>query len=189
MKSRISLLISCLALVVATIACNPSSEEHSAHDHDHDGHQHGDAHDHGHDHGNDGDHDHPLKEKGPHGGRLVVTDTVRYEIVILEDRHIEFRLMDQANQVIPHSQVSVEATSGDRTSPVTILFSEVDPNVLKSTQPLPEGQSLPTIITVSQKASKDTMHVEKFNANMITCPDCSLKEYACICGHTDGHHH
>lgn len=128
-------------------------------------------------------HDEDLETPGPNGGRLVELKDSNFEIFIDEERRIEFRLLDENLTEIPHAAKHVSIITGDRQSPIEFELSSKSQFVLSSTNSIPEGNSTPVILKVTDKESNSTLHVEKFTANLSNCPTCDYLEYACICGH------
>lgn len=173
-------ILSGMVLITYLNSCGSSTEESHDHNHEH-GHGHSHAQGEPHSHDSENNSHESEKPKGPNGGRLVDTETIKYEVLILDDRSVEIRILDQAFEIIPHSVVSASIIAGDRTAPTEISFSPKDEKTLLSHSKLPEGDKIPVIVTIHHKESGKEMNVEKFYADMTSCPTCPFLEYACIC--------
>jgi hypothetical protein len=178
MKNAQTILAVTAALLFAA-GCTESGHEHGDdHGHDH-------PHPHTHDHGDGHAHTHEKKTPGPNGGRIVETVEPHLEFLVMEDRKIQITALDANSKAVPVGGQIVTLTGGDRANPVYLAFAKQG-NVLVSDKAMPEGDKLPVILNI--QATPDAAPVvEKFVLDMGKCPECDLKEYACIC--IIDHHH
>ena len=144
----------------------------------------------------DKDHSHPnhagqehgtaKKEPGPNGGRIVEGEDFKLEFFVKEDRKVQISFLNAHGEVVSPRNQKISLIGGDRSSPTRLQF-EKNGNVLLSTSELPDNKNMPAILNI--KASQNSNNVrERFNINMSTCAECSLHEYACICGHGENEH-
>ena len=181
MKHLATLLTTAATLLFAA-GCGDKDHGHNHdHDQDHD-HDHGEHHDHDHDHSG---HDHPKKDAGPNGGRILTATTPHLEFLVREDRKVQIAAL-QGLKAIPIGEQTATLTGGDRANPTTLAFAK-EGDVLVSDKPLPEGKSYPVILQVTTAPGADPA-TEKFQLNLADCPTCDFKEYACICNHDHGDH-
>lgn len=188
----ISLILAAIAFALIPIGCNDDG-----HDHDHD-HDHGEEHEHGdHDHGDDNhkdddhahaegeehdhDHDHAGIEDGPNGGRLLTTVEPHLEFFVTDDRKVQITSVDEEEKAQPIGEQVVKVIGGSRTNPIRLSFAKQG-DVLMSDVAFPEGNDFPVVVQIKQTADGETV-TEKFNLNLVQCPDCPNKEYACTCDH------
>ncbi len=154
-----------------------------------DGHSHShsdSSHSHDHDHG-DGDHQ-PTGTPGPDGGRLIELNGWKAEFLLLEDRRIRITFLDEdLKPVAGPEEASISVVGGERSAPFELEFA-AGGNAFVSTSAVPEGSNHPVVIQFESKAVNEPV-IKKFNLNLSLCPDCEYPEYACICGHSDGHDH
>jgi hypothetical protein len=132
-----------------------------------------------------------VKEPGPNGGRIVEGEDFKLEFFVTQDRHVQISFLNEEGEVVAPKSQTVSLIGGSRSDPTRLQF-EKSGKVLLSQNTLPDLKNLPAILNV--KASEEATPVrERFNVNMSTCPECSLHEYACICGHEEeaepGHSH
>lgn len=126
---------------------------------------------------------HHKKEAGPNGGRIVEGEGFKLEFFVKEDRKVQIAFLDHHNKIVPQKQESVSLIGGSRSDPTHLTF-EQDGLVLLSQGTLPDIKNIPAILSV--KATNEAKPFrERFNVNMSTCPECSLQEYACVCGHEE----
>lgn len=147
-------------------------------------------------HSNKEDHDRKqgqfVKDPGPNGGRIVEGDDFKLEFFVTQNRHVQISFLNDQGEVVSPKDQSVSLIGGSRSDPTRLQF-EKSGKVLLSNSALPDLRNMPAILNV--KASQEAKPVrERFNINMSTCPECSLHEYACICGHEEeeaehGHSH
>lgn len=175
-QHTILLIVACLLMAHASYAEN-DDHDHSAHDHSQ--HDHG-AHD-GHEHDEHAGHDHHEKQAGPNGGRLITSIEPHLEFFVTEENFVRITFLNDANEVVIPEKQTVSLIGGDRQNPVRLRFAAKD-QALVSTEPLPEGNNLPIILSIKTDESSKTVR-EKFNLNLSDCPTCDYKEYACTCDH------
>ncbi len=129
-------------------------------------------------------------EPGPNGGRLVVGDDFNLEFFVKENRRVQISFLDKSGAVVSPSNQTVSLIGGDRSNPTNLQF-EKSGEVLLSKSALPDIRNMPAILNVIASEGAKPVR-ERFNINMSTCSECSLHEYACICGHEqqkEGHSH
>lgn len=131
-------------------------------------------------------------EPGPNGGRLVVGDDFKLEFFVKADRTVQISFLDKDGAVVSPTKQTVSLIGGDRSNPTRLQF-EKSGKVLLSKSALPNNNNMPAILNVIASEGANTIR-ERFNINMSTCSECSLHEYACICGHEEaaaehGHSH
>ncbi len=127
-------------------------------------------------------HDHENKA-GPTGGRLITEVEPHVEFFVNKDKKVEIRFInDEMKVVAPGAQV-ISVTVGDRSAPTKLSFTK-DGDKLVSDKTVPEGNDLPTVVQIREKAGAKAVN-EKFNLNLDQCPTCKNKEYACTCAHGD----
>lgn len=139
-----------------------------------------------HSHVSGSDHDHPHAEAkaepaAPNGGRLVTTVVPHLEFLLLEDRRVEIRAVNDSGEVIPIAEQQVSVIGGDRSQPVRISFVK-EGALLLSEGAFPEIEGMPVILQIKPAADAATMR-EKFYLKTHICSGCNLSEYACTCGH------
>ena len=168
------------------LGLNVSYAEHHNEGHRHDqGGQDGHSHS-SHAHDSQGKHGHSSTKAGPNGGRVITSVVPHLEFFVTEDFYVQISFLDDDYQVIAPADQVVFLIGGDRQSPTQLAF-EKKGNQLVSTTALPEGHSLPIILSIKTDADAKTVR-EKFNLNLSLCPSCDYKEYACICSHGDNAH-
>ena len=120
-------------------------------------------------------------QAGPNGGRLITAVVPHAEFFVTPDRHVQITFWDEAGgQVAPGDQ-TVKVTTGNRSAPTTLTFSESN-GVLLSGGVVPDGNGFPTVVQIKPTPDAKTV-VERFYLNTIVCSGCDNPEYACICGH------
>lgn len=132
-------------------------------------------------HAHDGDSE--KKEGGPNGGRIIASVNPRFEFLVNDDRSIQLTFLDDESHPIAPSGQLITLVGGDRSNPTLIAFTPKG-NTLVSSQPLPEGNSIPVVLQIETSPGASTIR-EKFNVNLSECPTCDYKEYACVCGHAE----
>lgn len=149
---------------------------------DHEGHDHGEHADHKeHDHTNESGHDQVLNDSGPNGGRILTEVEPHLEFLLLPDHKVQITALTDDAKATPIGDQIITVTGGDRSAPADLKFSKVG-NVLVSDTAFPKGEKLPVIVQI--QTGPDTEPVfARFALNLIQCPDCSHKEYACVCIH------
>ncbi len=175
------------------VACTEegSHDDHDHGDHSHEGddHHEGDGHDHDDDHkeasheehGHDHDHDHAHMEAGPNGGRVLHAVEPHLEFLVTEDRKVQIASLTEEGQAQPIADQTVTVIGGDRSNP-TVMKMAKQGDVLVSDTAFPEGNDFPVVVQI--KTTPDAKaETEKFNLNLVDCPTCDYKEYACICEH------
>ncbi len=132
------------------------------------------------------DHEHAAKA-GPTGGKLITEVEPHVEFFINADKKVEIRFIDDDNKVVAPGEQVIAVTLGDRSNPTKLAFTK-EGDKLVSDKTIPEGNDLPTVVQIRQKAGEKAV-TEKFNLNLSDCPTCKNKEYACTCEHGDDDDH
>lgn len=174
MKTKISMLLAVFGLICAPALLAADEHEHKE----------GDKKEHA--------HEHAKKEAGPNGGRIVTATTPHFEFFVMDGGKVKITFLGEDGKAIALKDQSVTAVGGDRAKPTKLAFAK-DGESLVSDKPLPEGKEIPIVLQVKMDKEAKTV-TEKFNVNLAACPECKLKEYACICEHShehgaDGHDH
>ena len=161
------------ALASLSFCFNAYAEE------DHTGHNHAKG---DHSHGEKG-HQHAKKVAGPNGGRIIAEVSPHAEFFVTKERKIQISFLDKKNQVIPVNNQKITLVCGDRTSPTRLKFKKsTDGKSFISTEKLPKGNNIPTIITF--KMAPDAKKIRaKLTLNLDQYPTCKHKEYARTCAH------
>jgi hypothetical protein len=130
-------------------------------------------------------------EPGPNGGRIVEGDNFKLEFFVTDDRKVQISFLNDHGEVVSPKDQIVSLVGGNRADPTRLQF-EANGNVLLSKSALPDLKNMPAIPNVKASSGAEPAR-ERFNINMSTCSECSLHEYACICGHEEeakhGHSH
>jgi|ETNmetMinimDraft_22_1059887.scaffolds.fasta_scaffold00004_86 hypothetical protein len=124
--------------------------------------------------------------EAPNGGRVVYSVEPHLEFYLQEDRTVKITFLDDDGNTVAPAKQSISLIGGDRANPTRLSFAQTGESLV-SDKALPEGNLLPIILNIKENPGAKTIR-ERFNLNLSTCPECSLKEYACICGHEEGHH-
>ena len=187
MKTLITVILTSL-FSLAFISCSsekPTIAEHRSHDHGEGVHTHaGKSLDHAPTASHDSDH--PKKQAGPNGGRVVASVEPRLEFFVTDNGYVQISFLDEAGNIIAPTDQQVSLIGGDRSNPTSLSF-ERNGDVLVSNAALPLENIIPIILQVLASPGNEPIR-EKFNLNMSTCPECDYKEYACICGHEEKEH-
>ncbi|MDA9924868.1 hypothetical protein N9E25_16215 [Verrucomicrobiales bacterium] len=175
----ITLILAAIAFALIPVSC--TDDEHD-HDHDHD-HAHADGHDHAHAEGEEHDHGHEHGgiEDGPNGGRLLTTVEPHLEFFVTDDRKVQITSIDEEEKAQPIGEQVVKVIGGSRSNPIRLSFAKQG-DVLMSDIAFPEGNDFPVVVQIKNTADGETV-TEKFNLNLVQCPECPNKEYACTCDH------
>jgi hypothetical protein len=183
MKS-LALILAAIAFALIPVSC---TEKEDGHDHDHDHADHGDeghkeGDDHAHAEGEEGhDHDHEGIEDGPNGGRLLTGVEPHLEFFVTEDRKVQISSVTDDEKLQPIGEQVVKVIGGDRANPTRMKF-EKKGDVLISDIAFPEGNDFPIVVQIKNTPDSETV-TDKFNLNLMQCPECPNKEYACTCDH------
>jgi hypothetical protein len=127
-------------------------------------------------------HDHETKA-GPTGGRLITEVEPHVEFFVNKDKKVEIRFINDEMKVVAPGEQLISVMLGDRAAPTKLSFTK-DGDKLISDKTVPEGNDLPTVVQIREKAGAKAVN-EKFNLNLEQCPTCKNKEYACTCAHED----
>jgi hypothetical protein len=127
------------------------------------------------------DHAKEKKTAGPNGGRILTKVEPHAEFFVTTDRKVQITFLGEDGKAIPPSGQIVTVTAGSRSAPAKLSFVRSGDSFLSETK-LPEGSNFPAVIQIKESSDGKTI-TEKFNVNLATCSECSLAEYACICGH------
>ena len=126
-------------------------------------------------------HDHAEKMAGPNGGRVIEVGEPQVEFWIREDRRIQISFLSEDGKAVePVAGLSFELIGGERTAPTQLRFAR-EGLTFVSDVALPEGDSLPLVLTIVGADGKKTR--ERFYANVAECSECAYQEYACVCAH------
>jgi len=129
-------------------------------------------------------HDHAKKIAGPNGGRVITAVEPHLEFLVLPDRKVKITALGEDNKPTKLEAQTVSVTAGDRSNPTKLSFAK-EGDALVSDAALPAGDDYPLVAQI--KTSADAKPVlEKFTMDFTDCPECDLKEYACICDHDHG---
>ena len=136
--------------------------------------------------GDEGDKNH-RSEPGPNGGRIVESEDFKLEFLVTDDRKVQISFLNTKGEVVSPKDQTVSLVGGDRSDPTRLQF-ETKGKVLLSKSTLPDLKNMPAILNIRASQGAEPAR-ERFNINMSTCPECSLHEYACICGHEEEREH
>ena len=173
-------------LIMSTLfltGCGDHSDhdDHKGHDHSsHEGHDHDDhkGHDHSsHEGVSDKEHD-PLVV-GPRGGKVLSHPEHRVELWVDDERYVHLASLDDKGVRTDLTDFSVSAIYGDRSSPGKMSFKK-DAGEWKSEKALPEGKSVPFVLTTTVQ---DEKLIDRIDLKLWNCSGCDLMEYACTCTH------
>jgi len=103
------------------------------------------------------------------------------EFLVTDDRKVQITFVNDDLKPVPLAEQSISVIAGDRSSPTSLSFAKSG-DVLVSDKVLPGGNDFPVIVQIKTDASAETVR-EKFNLNLVDCPTCDYKEYACTCAH------
>ena len=175
---ELSLIALAIAAVYGLASCDKAHDEHAGHNHDKPSESaDGDGEEEGHDE-HEG-HDHPEIIPGPNGGKVLTNVEPHAEFFVTDDRKVQITFVDDDVKPIALAEQTVSVIAGDRTSPTSLTFAKSG-NVLMSDKALPDGNDFPVIVQIKTDAGAETIR-EKFNLNLLDCPTCDYKEYACTC--------
>ena len=122
--------------------------------------------------------------KAPNKGRIIDSVEPHAEFLVIKDKKIEIRFLDDAGKVIAPAAQTASVVMGDRSAPTKLAFTK-DGDKLVSDKTVAEGESLPVVLTI--RVTPDAKAVtEKFNLGLGNCPPCGNAEYACTCEHAKG---
>ena len=124
---------------------------------------------------------HKKIQAGPNGGRIMKSVTPHAEFLVTPERKVQITFLNEAGKPIAPSGQGVSVVAGERSAPTRMSFQAAGETLL-SEQTLPAGNGFPTVVQIKATAEAKPV-LEKFNLNLTTCPECSLAEYACTCGH------
>ena len=136
------------------------------------------------------DHDHDGHEKiiaGPNGGRVLTSVEPHLEFLVNDDRTITVTALNDDNKAAKIGAQTVKVIAGERRSPTKLTFSVKDGKLVSSGK-LPAGNDFPVVVQIKEKEGAKTVNA-KFNLNLLDCPGCDYKEYACTCDHGGGDDH
>ena len=184
----LTLILAAIAFALIPVGCTDDGHDHD-HDHDHE-HAHADGNDHDHsddDHKHaegeehDHDHEHGGIEDGPNGGRLLTTVEPHLEFFVTDDRKVQITSVNEEEKAQPIGEQIVKVIGGSRSNPIRLSFAKKG-DVLMSDIAFPEGNDFPVVVQIKNTPDGETV-TEKFNLNLVQCPECPNKEYACTCDH------
>jgi len=178
-KAPLLAILSLCAYASQSLADDDKDKKKDKHEHKDDKHD-----DHDHD-----DHDHEKAVVGPNGGKVITSVEPHLEFFVTKDRKVKITALDDDLKPVKIGRQSVKMVAGERSKPTKISFEEKD-GVLVSTGTLPKGNDFPVVLQIKTRKIAKSVN-EKFNLNLIDCPTCDYKEYACTCDHGDheGHDH
>lgn len=171
---------------LALISCEKQSshDDHAGHGHAEEAHGgHDDHAGHGHGHDDHSGHDHPTTLLGPNGGKVLIGVSPNAEFFVTADRKVKITFLSKDLKAIAAEGQTVSLISGDRSFPTTLEFvKEASGHSMISTASLPEGKSLPTIVTFKDSPDAKPIYA-KFTLDLSQCPTCPNLEYVCTCAH------
>src|SRR6266481_6204750 len=126
-------------------------------------------------------HEHGAVKVGPTNGRLITAVEPHVEFLVTKDKKIEIRFVDDSNKVVAPGTQEITVTLGERAKPTKLTFTK-EGDKLVSSGPVPEGNDLPTVVQIREKAGAKAVN-EKFNLDLNKCPTCENAEYNCKCDH------
>lgn len=122
-----------------------------------------------------------LAENGPTGGKLLKEVTPHLEFLVTPEKKVELRFIGDDKKVVAPGEQQITITLGDRLAPTKLAFTK-DGDKLVSDKPVPEGNDLPVVVQIREKADAKPINV-KFALNLNKCPSCTFQEYNCTCDH------
>lgn len=123
--------------------------------------------------------DHAKKEAGPNGGRLITAVEPHLELLVTKDRKVKITFLDEKKQAVEPGDKTVKLTCGERANPVRMTFQKGGKSLV-SKELLPEGKNFPAVLQVKTDGKPV---FERFQMNLMDCPECDYLEYACTCDH------
>jgi len=184
-----SIFTTCATVASLAVLTSCGGDNHDGHDHDnHEGHDHGEHADHEeHDHGPDGKEGkgHELKESGPNGGRVLTEVEPHLEFLLLPDHKVQITALTDDFKATAIGDQIVTVTGGDRSAPADLKFAKQG-DVLVSDTAFPKGEKLPVIVQIQTGSDAEPVFA-RFALNLVDCPECPNKEYACVCDHDHDH--
>lgn len=137
----------------------------------------------------DKDRDHADKpaKAAPNGGRVLHSVEPHLEFFVTDDRKVRITAIDDDYKPIDIGKVTVTVTGGSRANPTRMRFA-TDGRSLISDKAFPEGNDFPIVVQIKNSPEAKTV-IEKFHLNLVDCPTCEYKEYACICDHDHDQDH
>ncbi|MEM7600003.1 MAG: hypothetical protein AAF357_01150 [Verrucomicrobiota bacterium] len=143
--------------------------------------------DHNHEEHEGHDHDHDHAEAGPNGGKVLVGVEPHLEFFVTEDRKVQITALGEDGEAVPIGEQTVRIIGGSRSNPTRMTLAKTG-DVLVSDIAFPDGNDFPVVVQIKPSSDAKTI-IEKFNLNLVDCPTCDYKEYACTCCHDeDGDH-
>lgn len=128
---------------------------------------------------------------GPNGGKILDDVTPPTELFITAKREVMITFMDKDGNMVAPKDQSLAMITGERSAPTKMVF-EKTLNGYKSTNKLPEGNMIPTILQIKTSPDAEQVNI-RMNLNLAECPTCDHPEYACTCDHGaedhEGHDH
>ena len=168
------LLILAAAAVYGLASCDKHDHDHADGDHKHED---GDGKA-GHDDREGYDH---AAEAGPNGGRVLTDYEPRAEFLVTDDRKVRITFLSEELKPIPAAGQEVSVIAGARTSPTLLAFA-AGGDTLLSDGTLPASDDFPVVVRIKAGADAEAV-TAKFQCNLMDCPTCDYKEYACVCDH------
>lgn len=121
------------------------------------------------------------KIKAPNGGRVITSVEPHAEFLLTAERKVQITFIDDDGKTVAPAEQVVTVITGERSSPTKLAFKKSG-DALISEGAVPDGDGFATVVQIKPTPDAKAV-VEKFNLDLSTCSGCSLKEYACTCGH------
>lgn len=128
-----------------------------------------------------GDHSHERKVAGPNGGRILTGVTPRAEFLVTADRKVQITFLGLDGKAVAPAEQVVTVTAGDRSAPTRLTFTKSGLTLVSSAA-LPAGNNFPTVVQIKATPAAKAV-TARFNLDLGKCGECTLSEYACLCGH------
>lgn len=127
--------------------------------------------------------EHSHKTAGPHGGKILETESGHAEFLIQADRKVAVTFLDKQLKPEPPASQEVSLTA-QVPSGKSVLEFEKTAGGFVSKSALPEGDGYMLVLQVKAQAGAKPKNF-RIQLNLTVCGGCKKAEYACICeGHS-----